>query len=527
MKIKYNKWLLLIIILGLILRLIGITTESYWFDEIYSMTIAKLSFPGIVPMAAKDVHPPLYYMISHLWLNIFGTNELAARSLSAVFSLATIPVLYSIAIRLFNKKVAYISTLIFAFSRINIFYSQECRMYTLLSLLVCISYFFMIKILQSKDKNGSKVSLLILYSLANTAMIYTHNFAFLILISQVIYILITLIRTKSVKSSKVIPFGISYIALFILYLPWFFILLNQIKSVSKGFWLPEISRFSGGEAFIELSGSIILAVIFFVLLVFAIIKPKEKNKDVVSNKSNNLESESPKIGTGMFWLWFVLPIALPLSVSYFLSPIFNARYLLLTSPALILLVAVGIDNLVSSKIRWAVVISILALSLIALTEDWTTNEKEDWRATSKYLDKTASKKDMIIVDVCREFDDMGDSQVLVEFYSKDKSLNYYSLATNHTDEDLDAMLRKLKNCKTVYFVKSHGEKYHNPMDSIIHKQGFVLEDSVNFENYTRRYLYMVKYAPNKYDLLLKKCTTSNSIKIEILTRENEILNRIK
>ncbi len=517
MKIKYNKWLLLIIVLACILRLIDITTESYWFDEIYSIALSKFSFPKIAALASIDVHPPFYYMIFHIWIKIFGISELAARSFSAVLSIATIPIIYILTTRLFNKKTAYIAALIFAFSRINIFYSQECRMYTLLTLLACVSYYFLILILRDEGSKRNKSFLLLWYLLANTAMIYTHNFGFMILLAQVLYILTILIRTKSLKTAKIFQLGISYVILFVLYLPWLFVFLSQLKTVGKGFWLPEISIFSGIESFIELSGSIILATIFLIIIVYGFLKKSEKESLELKSET---ETNTLSIGGGLFWLWFILPIAIPLLVSYIASPIFNARYLLLTSPALIILVSVNIDRIVSNNLKWAIVILILALSIIALTEDWTTSEKEDWRSAAGYLDKTVKNRNLIIVDVCPEFNYLGDSQALVEMYTKNKALNYFSIASYNTKRDLKRMLKTIKKYDNIYFVKSHGKEYHNPMDSILTSQGFTLNKSVYFENYVRRYMYYESYAPNKYDLMLKKCTVANSIKIETFISKN-------
>lgn len=518
MKNKYTFGLISIMVVGVILRLINIDVESYWFDEIYSVTLAKIPLFEIPFLTSKDFHPPFYYMALNIWMSIFGSTETASRSLSALFSVLTIPVIYFIAKNVFNKKTALIAALIFAVSRINIFYSQEARMYTLLALLASISYLMMIKILQSKDK---KPAYWVLYILANTAMTYTHNFAFLILLSQVLYILIFWFKSKSTKSAKPIQFIISYGVLFLLYLPWLFVFIGQMKKVGHGFWLPAISRFSGGEAFVELSGSITIAIIFLILLAWLIFK-QSSSKDNLDSIDNNQEIKASVIGSGIFWIWFILPIALPLFVSYFFSPIFNARYSLLTSPALILLVSAGINKLTSKKVSYTILIAIFVLSIASLYEDWTTNEKEDWRAAAKYIDKTVTNNDLIIVDVCREFDYLGDSQILVEVYTKNKTLNYYSLASNHTQKDLDAMLNKIKSYKNIYFVKSHGTDHHNPMDPIINDQGFVLKGSVSFENYVRRYFYLEKYAPNKYDLLLKKCTISQSIKIEKFVPENKI-----
>src|SRR5437016_6319583 len=69
---------------GVALRCYAITSRSLWFDEAVTCFTSQLSPPQIVFRAAHDFHPPLYYLIVHYWIGLFGTSLLALRSLSVL-----------------------------------------------------------------------------------------------------------------------------------------------------------------------------------------------------------------------------------------------------------------------------------------------------------------------------------------------------------------------------------------------------------------------------------------------------------
>ena len=84
MKIK-NKYIhILIIVIGTIFILLSMFHQNIWFDESYSVAIAKHSFFDIWNITGNDVHPPLYYWMLHiLWL-IFGNNIMVFRGFSVL-----------------------------------------------------------------------------------------------------------------------------------------------------------------------------------------------------------------------------------------------------------------------------------------------------------------------------------------------------------------------------------------------------------------------------------------------------------
>ena len=83
---------ILIIVLGIVFISLCAFHESLWFDESYSVAIAKHNFADIWKITGNDVHPALYYWALHIIFVIFGNNVLLFRLFSV---LATIIVRYS------------------------------------------------------------------------------------------------------------------------------------------------------------------------------------------------------------------------------------------------------------------------------------------------------------------------------------------------------------------------------------------------------------------------------------------------
>lgn len=201
-KFKLNSFHILILcvfLLGVFLRVLGIDKpEGLWYDEINTYFIAKQSFPmGILhTLIQRDLHFPLYYMLLHLWMDIFGNSDIALRLLSVLFGILTLPVAYLIGYELNNKKGGLLTLLFFSVNSGLIFYSQEVRFYSALVLFCTLVALFLIKI----DKNPSKSNFAGLI-LANLLIIYTSTIGCVFVFIEMIIFLIYLISMgKKLKS---------------------------------------------------------------------------------------------------------------------------------------------------------------------------------------------------------------------------------------------------------------------------------------------------------------------------------------
>ncbi|MCC6454803.1 MAG: glycosyltransferase family 39 protein [Caldilineaceae bacterium] len=147
-----------IFLLGIALRLLRLTWQPLWWDEGYSIYFATEPLPTMLSLTARDIHPPLYYALLHLWLTLTGsTGPEAARLFSVLTGIVTLPVMTWLARSLWPMRpsLALIATFLLAVNPIHIFYSQEIRMYglALLLTLAASTYFWR---MEKESAHGGK-----------------------------------------------------------------------------------------------------------------------------------------------------------------------------------------------------------------------------------------------------------------------------------------------------------------------------------------------------------------------------------
>lgn len=109
-----------------------------WLDEAQSVAIARLPWTELVDGLRADGAPPLYYVLLRVWMAVFGSGDLAVRSLSVALGFAALGVLAVAARRLFGALAAWPTALIAASSPFFARYASETRMYSLVMLEVAL-----------------------------------------------------------------------------------------------------------------------------------------------------------------------------------------------------------------------------------------------------------------------------------------------------------------------------------------------------------------------------------------------------
>lgn len=126
--LSHRSRLFLLFAMALLLRLMNLGGKSLWLDEAFSALNAPRPEVAL-PLTAIDPHPPLYYTLLHYWLPLAGDGEAMLRLPSALISLLSIGLLYMLARRLSNRRVALLAAALLAFAPLNVWYSQEARMH--------------------------------------------------------------------------------------------------------------------------------------------------------------------------------------------------------------------------------------------------------------------------------------------------------------------------------------------------------------------------------------------------------------
>src|SRR6476469_4315106 len=82
-----------ITLLGLGIRLFGLTSYGVWFDEAYHVQLVRL--PTVAAMLgavlANPPSDPLYVLLLRLWVGLFGSSDGSIRGRSVLLSTATLP----------------------------------------------------------------------------------------------------------------------------------------------------------------------------------------------------------------------------------------------------------------------------------------------------------------------------------------------------------------------------------------------------------------------------------------------------
>jgi len=267
-------FLIMAIAVGIGFRLTSLDRKLYWHDEVYTSFRAAgytgaeisqeifsdrlllpsdlLKFQQFKPdstpwdtidsLAIEDPqHPPLYYLISRLWMQLFGSAIPIMRLLPALISLLALPFMYGLAFELFGSHlIALLATAFLALSPFDILFAQIARQYSLLTVSTIASSFYLLRAIGSRSTSSWMI-----YSLASAIGLYTHPFFGFTLIGHGVTIIVDrFILTKRKTQDDVIPdppllipFLGSIVGALMLYSPWLIVIGGNYKrALSSTSW---------------------------------------------------------------------------------------------------------------------------------------------------------------------------------------------------------------------------------------------------------------------------------------------------
>jgi hypothetical protein len=134
-------------LIGAGLRFYAIGTKGLWLDEAFSVWLGWQPLPEMLAWLLKvDQHPPLYYILLHLWM-VFGDTASVVRSLSALMGTLTIPLFYTLGKKIGGWQLGLVTALLLTFSPFHIRFAQETRMYTTLTFNACAAIISLVHLL--------------------------------------------------------------------------------------------------------------------------------------------------------------------------------------------------------------------------------------------------------------------------------------------------------------------------------------------------------------------------------------------
>ena len=187
--------------------------------------------------------PPLYFVLARFWVQLFGPEVAALRSLSAWISLLVFPSIYWLCWELFRSPPAgWMAVTITAVSPFHVLYAQEARPYMMFAVLVLLSNAILLRaIALHKSPAPSKWSkaIWLIYAIALTLGMYCSLLFFLVACAHGIYIIIT----ENWRFSKIlIAYLLASALATIMFAPWILVLFYNSPKIEATVGLPRISR---------------------------------------------------------------------------------------------------------------------------------------------------------------------------------------------------------------------------------------------------------------------------------------------
>ncbi|WP_447794026.1 glycosyltransferase family 39 protein [Pseudomonas farris] len=323
--------LLVVLAIALSARFHAITVPVIWYDEAYSILLAEGSPAYIWATTARDVHPPLYYVLLHFWMLLFGNGVLAARALSALADVGTLLLCMKLMSLVTTRRATWIAAVLLALLPISVRYSQEVRMYTLLGFWLMGATVALVCWLKAADQKRYAV----FYVLLMTAAFYTHYFAALCVLAH----WLCWWQAREGGRSTAVPMRawvLANSAIVVLYLPWVPHFIDQLLRMDGIEWIPPLT-WQTALTFIwqlvMMEGAVSYSSLWRVLPSVLI---------VVCAVAVLLKARNERSLSVLLVGYFFVPVLTVFLVSL-IVPVFNARYLVFAAVALPLIVALALD----------------------------------------------------------------------------------------------------------------------------------------------------------------------------------------
>jgi len=374
--------LFVILAVAAALRFHWLAAKSFWFDEGVSVAIARLDWYNFARILwRREANMSLYYLLLRYWLH-FGGSEFFVRSLSVIFAIASIPVVYLLGRRLFDSRVGLFAAALLATNAYYVQYSQDARSYTLMLLLCSLSSFYFLDGLREPSRRNRAA-----YILTSALAVYAQFFSLLLLVAQ--WLSLTLLDRNQIPRQnknewRWIALSVAPVIAFVATtgagpLRWVH------RPGLQDLWVFGLHLTGNGGALLLLgcAAACIAAV--------AQIWPARKIRRV--------SWESWRYRFLLCWLFF--PTLFTLAESL-IKPLFVARYFIFCLPALLLLVACGLTRLRSNWLIAAALSVMLILSLRGTAGYYKQDidiQRDDWRDATKYLLSHAEPGDVLLFHV--------------------------------------------------------------------------------------------------------------------------------
>jgi 4-amino-4-deoxy-L-arabinose transferase-like glycosyltransferase len=292
-------------------------TDALGASEAYSAWAAAKPNVGAI-LRTPVLHDPgkqvFYYVVLHYYARIFGLSEISLRSLSVIFSLTTLALVYAIGCEMFDDNTALAAAAMWAFNPLAVVFAHTARMYSMLIALALAQLLTLWRV-----RNRPSAARAVLCGVVGGALLYTH-LGGILFIGVGVAMLIRDYLAGNRNQMAWLAMAIT-LALFVPYAP---IARAQSETLIAGHWLDWIG--TGYEY--PLAIKVVFAIGAATVALWFVV-----------GRIGGSDGDGQLVWLGA---WTILPGLMLAAGSIVIRPMFNLRYVAPSTATLALLVAAGL-----------------------------------------------------------------------------------------------------------------------------------------------------------------------------------------
>jgi len=406
-------WLLALTVAAGLLRFYRIGSQSLWVDELWTLKAAAVGAELTAVGVFTNVQGPLHAVLVHL-VSTLSTSEAALRSISAVFGTATVPLIYLLGSEVVDRRTGLIAAGLATVSPFLIWYSQELRNYALLIFLSAAATVAVWRVVTRRT--GPWISYGVTVALAALSNL---SAAFLAAAHWVFAV------PRAREDRRFLArWMVTFLLVLICLSPWIWGVTRwvQMDRVAERVTTPgadvKQERLRGDTTFTPMAIPYSLYAMVYGYSVGPSNAELHTLGPVAAFRSHGpavvgaiaLMTAAGLVGIAMFWrdrlrlrLLVSTAVVPMLAVTLLASlniKVFNARYVAVMAPLVIVVLASGIRRMPAAG-AWVVGCGIVGMSLMGVVNYHTESGywREDVRSAARHLEAVEQRGDVVLVPV--------------------------------------------------------------------------------------------------------------------------------
>ena len=344
-KIRFTDYFIPIVLflIAFTWKVFYINARDICLDEPFTIFHAQDSILNILKLPAQnEPNPPLFMLLLHFWIKLFGISPFSVRTLPILFNALTAVFLYLTGKRFFNFWAGITASGMFILSTYHFYFGADTRTYSMLSMATAAALYFLFSLIKNPEERKYLIALII----SNLVLVYGHYFGWLIVYMEIIVVLFHLKNREILKNT-----GIAVLTTVILFIPMMVVMINQFFISKESTWVaPPMAYEYLHQLQSFLNAKKTLRIVAYLL-----------GAGIIAGFVSKINREKMMDLTVLFLLWF-----LPYSFMFFISykiPMFTDRYILFNSIGFYLFIGAAI-SILFHKIR--ILVPILSIGMLIL-----------------------------------------------------------------------------------------------------------------------------------------------------------------